>query len=130
MKNSTPPKVQLAVNSLLTKPGVLTPELRQAIEARAATLSGGERERREVPADLLEFIDKVVLSPHKIKDADFQRLIQSGYSEDAIFELTLCAAVGAGLARIERGLLALRGLSVGERPGEPEQSRSPATQSE
>jgi hypothetical protein len=113
MKLSPPLKVQVAVSSLLTKPGVLTPHLRQAIEAHAAKLSGGEREPQQLPADLREYVDKVVMSPHQVTENDFERLAEAGYSEDAIFEMTLCASVGAGLARMERGLLALQGLTVG-----------------
>ena len=120
MKNSPPSKVQVAVNSLLTKPGVLTQQLRQAIEAHAAKLSGGEREPQELPAELLEFVHKVVLSPHQVTETDFERLAEAGYSEDAIFEMTLCAGVGAGLARMERGLLALQGLTVGASIENPE----------
>lgn len=33
--------------------------------------------------------------------------IRAGISEDAIFEITLCASVGASLARMDRGLKAL-----------------------
>jgi alkylhydroperoxidase family enzyme len=112
--------VQVAVSSLLTKPGVLTQQLRQAVEAHAAKLSGGEREPQELPRDMLEFVNKVVLSPHQVMEEDFQRLLEAGYSEDAIFEMTLCAGVGAGLARMERGLLALQGLTVGASVVNPE----------
>jgi uncharacterized protein YciW len=113
MKHSPPSKVQVAVSSLLTKPGVVTQQLRQAVEAHAAKISGGEREPQELPANILEFVNKVVLSPHQVSEKDFERLVEAGYSEDAIFEMTLCASVGAGLARMERGLLALQGLTVG-----------------
>ena len=120
MSNSPPQKVQAAVNNLLTKPGVLTQQLRRAIEAHAARLSGGEREPQQLPADLLDFVEKVVLSPHQVTERDFERLVEAGYSEDAIFEVTLCASVGAGLARMERGLLALQGLTVGAGVADPE----------
>lgn len=120
MKLSPPAKVQIAVSSLLSKPGVLTPQLRQAVEARAANLAGGEREPQELPADMHEFIEKVVVSPHQVRERDFERLGEAGYSEDAIFEITLCASVGAGMARMERGLLALQGLAVGARVTDPE----------
>ena len=53
--------------------------------------------------------NKVTLNAYKITDQDVQRLKEAGYSEDAIFEITLCASVGAGLTRLERGLMVLRG---------------------
>ena len=34
-------------------------------------------------------------------------LKSAGYSEDEVFELTLCAALGAALGRYERGVAAL-----------------------
>jgi hypothetical protein len=36
-------------------------------------------------------------------------LRRAGYSEDAIFETAISAAIGGGLARLERGLAALEG---------------------
>jgi alkylhydroperoxidase family enzyme len=45
---------------------------------------------------------------YKVTDADVEALRHAGYSEDAIFEITLSAALGAGLARLERGIEALR----------------------
>ena len=36
-------------------------------------------------------------------------LQRAGSSEDAIFEITVSAALGAALGRLERGLTALRG---------------------
>jgi alkylhydroperoxidase family enzyme len=51
----------------------------------------------------------VALHAYKTTDADIEKLLQAGYSEDAIFEITLSAALGAGRARLERGLAALKG---------------------
>jgi hypothetical protein len=36
-------------------------------------------------------------------------LRRAGYSEDAIFEITVSAALGAGMIRLERGLAAMKG---------------------
>lgn len=109
MKDRYPPKVRRAVDALLNHPAVCTPISRQAVEAHAARLSGGMRDAHEIPADLVAFIDKVTRYAYKITDQDIQRLKEAGYSEDAIFEITLCASVGASLARLERGLMALKG---------------------
>jgi hypothetical protein len=110
VKELHPLKVQKAVDSLLThKKGVCTPELRQAIEAYAANLSGGTRETQPLPPAIIAYVDKVVLHAYKITDRDVEQLKAAGYSEDAIFEITLCASVGASLARMERGMMALKG---------------------
>jgi len=109
MKDLYPTKVQKAVEALLTHSGSCTPALRQAIEAHAAHRSGGDRETQALPAELMTYVDKVTLHAYKVTDQDVQQLKEAGYSEDAIFEITLCAGVGASLARLERGLEALKG---------------------
>jgi hypothetical protein len=109
VKELHPVKVQKAVGTLLThKKGVCTPDLRQAVEAYAANLSGGERETQPLPSELIPYIDKVTLYAYKVTDRDVQQLKEAGYSEDAIFEITLCAGVGASLARLEQGMIALK----------------------
>lgn len=109
VKDLFPIRVKKAVEALLTNPAVTTPALRQAIEAHAARISGGVRQAAEIPTDLEAYINKVTRHAYKVTDQDVQQLKQAGYSEDAIFEITLCASVGAGLARFERGLHALKG---------------------
>ena len=109
MKASYPSKVQTAVNALLTQPAVSTPALRQAIEAYAAGLGGGVRPAQEVPPELVSYVKKVALYAYKVTDEDVQKLKEAGYSEDMIFEITLCASLGASLGRFERGLQALKG---------------------
>jgi|SRR5687767_5222961 hypothetical protein len=109
MNTSYPSKVQTAVNALLTKPAASTPALRQAVEAYAAELGGGVRPAQQLPAELISYVQKVALYAYKVTDEDVQKLREIGYSEDMIFEITLCASVGAGLARLEYGLQALKG---------------------
>ncbi|MFZ0545275.1 MAG: hypothetical protein WAM60_07545 [Candidatus Promineifilaceae bacterium] len=109
MKDFVPAKVQKAVHTLLTHKAECTPELRQAVEAYAANLSGSERETQPLPPELIPYIDKVTNYAYKVTDRDVQQLKEAGYSEDAIFEITLCAGAGASLARLERGMMALKG---------------------
>ncbi len=108
MKELYPPKVRRAVDALLTKPGVCAPALRQSVEAYAAALWGGVREDADLPEDLVDYVRKVALHAYKTTDEDIIRLEKAGYSEDAIFEITFCAGMGAGLARMERGLALLK----------------------
>jgi len=42
-----------------------------------------------------------------VTDADIEGLLRAGFSEDEIFEVTASAALGAALARLERGLAVL-----------------------
>jgi alkylhydroperoxidase family enzyme len=100
------------VRSILTTPGDTDPALRRTIEARSAELGGGLGERPapgEVPEALRAYVDKVALHAYKVTDRDIDELKKAGYSEDAIFEITLSAALGAGQSRLERALAALEG---------------------
>ena len=52
-------------------------------------------------------VEKVARHAYLVTYADVAALRDGGYSEDAIFEITLSAALGAGMARLERGFAAL-----------------------
>ena len=107
------PLVRSLQDSVLTTPGETTEALRRAVEARSAEL-GGRPAREgstsaEVPEALRSYVDKVARHAYKVTDRDLDDLKRAGYSTDAIFEITVSAALGAGLSRLERGLAALRG---------------------
>jgi len=55
-----------------------------------------------------EFVETIARHAYKVTDADFAHLRHEGYGEDALFEIVVCAAVGAGAARFERVQKALR----------------------
>ena len=85
-------------------------DLRSHVEERAAQLSGRPSDNVEVlPPPLGNFVKKVARHAYKVTDGDIEELKRAGYSEDAIFELVVCSAVGAGAARFEAAMRALRG---------------------
>ena len=92
-----------------TRGAATDPSLRQVVEARAASFGSRPGPLAEVPRALTAFVDKIAQHAYEVTDEDVQALKAAGYSEQAIFEITASAAVGAGLARLERGLAALRG---------------------
>ena len=96
------PLMESLSEAVIETPGDLDPALRRTIAAYA----GGKE--AEPPAELRTYLDKVARHAYKVVDADLGRLRELGYSEDAIFELTLAAALGAARARLEAGLAALR----------------------
>jgi hypothetical protein len=93
--------------AVLRTPGDADSELRGAVEAYAASLGGRKGPVRELPDDLRPYVEKVARHAYKVVDADIDRLRDAGWSEDAIFELTLAAALGAAQARLEAGLAAM-----------------------
>ena len=69
---------------------------------RAAAFAG-----TGLPDDISAYVDKVVHHAYKVTDADVDGLKAAGYSEDAVFEITVAAAVGAGVRRYEAGVNAM-----------------------
>ncbi|MFL6237122.1 MAG: hypothetical protein ACJ76N_28595 [Thermoanaerobaculia bacterium] len=98
-------------SSVLQGKGKTDPALRQAVAARSAELGGGPAAPpgAAIPAGLRDFVDATALHAYRITDEEVQALRQAGWSEDEIFEIALSAAIGGGLARLERGLAALQG---------------------
>ncbi len=98
------------IEAVLTSPGATSSTLRHATEAYAAQLSGrASSQADQLPQELEGYLSKVALHAYKVTDEDIEALRAAGYDEDAIFELTLSAALGAGMARLEQGLAALKG---------------------
>ena len=96
--------------SVLAERGTTDVALRQAVEARAAVDGGRKGDAvGSIPPELAGFVDKVIRHPWQVTDEDVEQLKRAGYSEDAIFELTIAAALGSGMGRLERGLAALAG---------------------
>jgi alkylhydroperoxidase family enzyme len=94
--------VERVAEAILETPGDAELELRRAVEAYAA---GREA---ELPEHLRPYVDKVARNAYKVTDADVDALRANGYSDDAIFELTLAAALGAARSRLDAGLRAMR----------------------
>jgi alkylhydroperoxidase family enzyme len=93
--------------AILETPGDLDPNVREAATAYAAALAVG-KQSADLPSELVPYVEKVARHAYKVVDADIERLREAGYSEDAVFELTLATALGAAQARLDRGLAALR----------------------
>lgn len=89
---------QALVDRILTGGGRAPAELR----ARAFGNEG-----LTPPLDSL--IGKVATTPAQVTDADFAAAKASGLSEDQLFELVICAAVGQSTRLYEAALAALAG---------------------
>jgi hypothetical protein len=81
---------------------VLNGEGRAATEQRARAFSNAG-----TPPPLHGLISKVATRPAQVTDADFAAAKASGFSEDQLFELVICAAVGQSARMYEAGLAAL-----------------------
>jgi hypothetical protein len=81
---------------------VLTVEGKASVEERARAFSN---DGLSPPVDAL--IGKIARTPVQVSDADFAAARESGYSDDQLFELVVCAAVGQSARLYEAGLAAL-----------------------
>ena len=109
METFDPTNVEHLTQALLNGRGMTDPAIRRNIEAHAARHAGAERAAADVPADLTSYLDKIALHAYKVTDKDIDGLRAAGYTEDQIFEITHCAALGAGAARLQRTLALLDG---------------------
>ena len=81
---------------------VLNGEGRASPEQRARAFSNAG-----IPSPLHALIGKVATRPAQVTDADFAAAKASGFTEDQLFELVVCAAVGESSRQYEAGLAAL-----------------------
>ena len=109
MKSLLPDKVQQLLSALFANKGHTLITLRQSIVAYGEATAGVPATSAEIPAELTPYLNKVARTAYKVTDKDIHHLQASGYSEDEIYEITLSVAVGAGLGRMKRGLMAVRG---------------------
>jgi alkylhydroperoxidase/carboxymuconolactone decarboxylase family protein YurZ len=72
-------------------------------EERADAFAGGDT----LPAPLRTLIGKVTTTPVQVTDADVDAAKAAGISEDELFELIVCAAVGHASRLYTAGLTAL-----------------------
>ena len=89
--------------AVLTVAGHTDRALREAILAGAGAACG-LGESADLPADLAPLLDKIWRNAYKVVDRDIAALRAAGHADDALFEVIVSAAAGAGLARLRRGL--------------------------
>lgn len=87
---------QALVESVLNGPG------QASVEQRSQAF---HNEGLAPPLDGL--VGKVATAPTEVTEADFTAAKAAGFSEDQVFELVVCAAVGQSTRLYEAGLAAL-----------------------
>jgi alkylhydroperoxidase family enzyme len=78
---------------------VLDGECSTAVDDRHAAFAG-----RADNAAVRRYVELVQRHAHRVTDADIEGLRSAGLGDDAIFELTVAAALGAGMERLRAGL--------------------------
>ena len=104
-------KKQAAHRALVDR--VLSGEGKASAEQRARAFGN---DGLSPPLDAL--IGKVALSPVQVTAADYAAAKASGVSEDQLFELVICAAVGQSTRLYDAGLAALAEATGNARPAD------------
>lgn len=104
MKTEFSKMVDRLATKTLDGPGKVTAALRREVATYAAAPEPGNE---HIPPVLMQYLTKVAMHSYRVTDADIARLKAAGYSEDELYELTVSAAFGAGLARLNHGLALL-----------------------
>jgi len=79
-----------------------------SIEQRKAAFAGAG------PEGATALIDKVTKHAYRVTDEDITAAKAAGFSEDQIFELVACAAIGQANRQLENALAALDEATKGE----------------
>ncbi len=82
---------------------VLDGEGRAPHELRRAAFDNGGLEE-----PLATLVDKVAHNAYRVTDEDVAAVRAAGYSEDQVFELVVCAAIGQATRQYESAMDALR----------------------
>jgi hypothetical protein len=64
-------------------------------------------ENTDLPQPLAALINKVAYRAYRITDSDINTIKATGFNEDQLFELIICAAVGQASRQYQKGLAAL-----------------------
>ena len=102
---------RIAHRALLIR--VLEGDGRASREARRAAF-----ENAEPGEPLRTLIGKVARQPTRVADEDIAAVLASGVSEDQLFELVVCAAIGQATRQYETALDALAEAVTGEKGNE------------
>jgi alkylhydroperoxidase family enzyme len=105
---SLPDTVETLVERVLTSASASSStDLRRAVFEHVASLT---RQGTDVsiPADVQTYIRKVALNAYKVLDREVDAMRAAGYSVDEVFEMTVAAAVSAGVTRMDIALTALQ----------------------
>jgi alkylhydroperoxidase family enzyme len=89
----------------------VTALLRAVLESPAETdpaTRAAAYQTDELSPPLRDYVAKVRGESYRITDEDVQSLLTAGYSQDAVFEITVASALGAAMRRLEASLGVLR----------------------
>lgn len=103
---------KLRARVLESRAAISPADLRRDVYGYVAALVRGTPPAAALSPALEPYIRKVALNAYKVVDRDVDVMRAAGLSVDDIFEVTVVAAVSAGVARLEVALDALEEAAV------------------
>ena len=101
---------QNVIESILSSSGDTSNALRNMLAQQPMQLYGlAAPQETSLPPEMRTYVTKVATNAYKVTDRDIEQLRANGYNEDAIFEITLSVAAGAGRMCLQQGLAAMKG---------------------
>ena len=101
---SLPDNIRRVIESVRGAVGIAPATERQAEMDFAAGAGGATRAEVQLPDALRGYVEKVTHDPYKVVERDLDELVEAGYTEDAVFEITVATALGAAVGRMEKTL--------------------------
>ena len=105
------------MQAVLTTPGATSVEVRRAVSERVTSRvlqrpdapagTASVPDNALLSAEMMAYVDSVAERSDDVTTVQVDALRDAGLSEDAIFELTVVAAVARGTAQLQRGIDAL-----------------------
>lgn len=97
------------VESILSTPGETSSSLRTAIAQQAVELCDPLfQPQTAITPEVRTYMAKVATHAYQVTDQDIEQLRLGGYNDDAIFELTLSGALGAGMKCLSQSMIAIK----------------------
>jgi hypothetical protein len=108
MPTILPEDVIRLVRRVLTSPSAhSSSDVRRAVYDYVGALTRNEPPSAAVPPAAEPYLRKVALNAYKVLDREVDAMRNGGSTTDDIFEMTVAAAVSAGVTRMEMALAAL-----------------------
>lgn len=95
-----PPEIEALVESVTNGDGNSDKALRQAVFRRGMAALGFAETDTDIPEGLVHYIDTTTCHAPDVTEQDIQDLLNKGWSEPEIFEVTVATAVAAGNGRL------------------------------
>jgi alkylhydroperoxidase family enzyme len=105
------PQLEAALPTVNDPHAPLMQKIRQMVTHSDGALPAHVREQlgsgRAAPQEMADLVEKIRNQAWTITDSDVQALLNRGFSEDELFEMTIATALSAALKRLDAGLKAL-----------------------